>query len=185
MAFARCASTGSHLSHGVQDRNLVSMPVKRSPQKSACTTVLTILKRFEFDPQLLRSGVLAVDSDGPPDEVMFFVRGAPSAVRHLIPADSLPPDYQQVGTFSAANSYDVTMLLTLSTATAMCYREASHRSIHQYCISALISAGQSALSCNPVRMCNLGNRARNTRQAGSVKACRYFCKPAVLTSNST
>ena len=64
--------------------------------KSTRITVLTILKRFEFDPRLLRSGVLALDSACHPKEIMFFVRGAPSSVRHLIPTRLLPPNYQQV-----------------------------------------------------------------------------------------
>lgn len=59
-------------------------------------TLLTILKRFEFDPQLLRSGVLAVDTSSPAGKIMVFLRGAPSSIRRLIPTKLLPRDYQEV-----------------------------------------------------------------------------------------
>ena len=37
-------------------------------------TTLTVLKRLEFESQLLSFGVLAVDSAGPSDEALFFIR---------------------------------------------------------------------------------------------------------------
>ena len=77
----------------LQDRNLVSLPLRLAHQKSASMTTLTILKRFEFESQLLRSGVLAVDSAG--DEV-FFTRGAPSSIEQLIGRGNIPKDYRQV-----------------------------------------------------------------------------------------
>ena len=59
-------------------------------------TVLTILQRFEFEPGLLRSGVIVSDSAGPPDEMLFFVRGAPAAIEQLINRASTPQTYRQV-----------------------------------------------------------------------------------------
>ena len=59
-------------------------------------TLLTILKRFEFDSRLLRSGVLAVDTSSPAGEIMVFVRGAPSAISRLVPTELLPQDFQEV-----------------------------------------------------------------------------------------
>lgn len=77
----------------LQDRNLVSLPLRLAHQRSASMTTLTILKRFEFESQLSRSGVLAVDSTG--DEV-FFIRGAPSSIEQLLVRGNIPKDYRQV-----------------------------------------------------------------------------------------
>ena len=54
------------------------------------------LKRFEFESQLLRSGVLAVDSAGPSDEAVIFIRGAPSCIEQLLGNNQVPNDYHQV-----------------------------------------------------------------------------------------
>ena len=80
----------------LQGRNVVALPLKLKDQKSACVTTLTIMKRFEFESQLLRSGVLAVASAGSTDEVLFFVKGAPASIEHLLGRGSVPPSYRQV-----------------------------------------------------------------------------------------
>ena len=80
----------------LQDRNVVALPLKSKDQKSACMTTLTIIKQFEFEAQLLRSGVLAVASAGSTDEVLFFVRGAPASIEQLLGSKSIPHDYRQV-----------------------------------------------------------------------------------------
>lgn len=80
----------------MQGRNLVSLPLKLDGERLACATTLTVLKRFEFESQLLRSGVLAVDSAGSSDETVVFVRGAPSCIEQLMGKDKVPPNYCQV-----------------------------------------------------------------------------------------
>ena len=59
-------------------------------------TTLTVLKRFEFESQLLRSGVLAVDSAGHSDEALIFIRGAPACIEQIVGKDQVPSDYRQV-----------------------------------------------------------------------------------------
>ena len=54
----------------------------RSQVGNVDMTTLTVLKRFEFQSQLLpvRSGVLAVDSAGPSDEALLCIQGAPACI---------------------------------------------------------------------------------------------------------
>lgn len=75
---------------------MVSLPLKLAGEHLACATTLTVLKRFEFESQLLRSGVLAVDSTGSSDETIVFVRGAPSCIEQVMGKDKVPPNYRQV-----------------------------------------------------------------------------------------
>lgn len=120
---ARCLCADSAVY--VQDRNLVSLPMKASSQKSARMTLLTVLKRFEFDPRLLRSGVLAVNSTRPGGEIMVFVKGAPSAIRHLIPTEVLPQDYQEVWLLNPQtflHSFPSSQLRLWSLRPTDCYR---------------------------------------------------------------
>lgn len=74
----------------------MSLPLKLKGQRSTCMTTLTVLKRFEFESQLLRSGVLAVDSAGPCDEAFIFVRGAPACIEQIVGEDHVPSNYRQV-----------------------------------------------------------------------------------------
>lgn len=78
-----------------QDRNQVSLPLRLEGQPSACTTTLQVLRRSEFESQLLRSGVLAVDSAGSPIEAIMFVRGAPASIEQLIGTNQVPEGYRQ------------------------------------------------------------------------------------------
>ena len=80
----------------MQGRNLVSLPLKRSRHRSAHITTLTILKRCEFQQNLLRSGILAVDSAARLNEVAFFIRGAPSSIAQVLGRSSIPDAYYQV-----------------------------------------------------------------------------------------
>ena len=75
---------------------MVSLPLKLPSSKSAHTTVLTVLRRFEFEPQLLRSGVIVTDSAGSSEEMVFFVRGAPTSIEELIPHAAMPHQTRQV-----------------------------------------------------------------------------------------
>lgn len=74
----------------------MALPLRLEGQPSACITTLQVLRRFEFESQLLRSGVLAMDSAGSPDEAIMFVRGAPASIEHLMGTNQVPADYRQV-----------------------------------------------------------------------------------------
>ena len=80
----------------MQDQNVVSLPLKLKGKKSYKVATLHVLKRFEFEPRLLRSGVLAVDSVGSPGQALVFVRGAPESIQQVVGRDNLPADYCQV-----------------------------------------------------------------------------------------
>ena len=78
----------------LQERNLVALPLKPQNGASSLIAHLTILRRFEFCSQLLRSGVIAKDPAH--RKSYFFVRGAPGAIEQLVGDDIVPPNYRQV-----------------------------------------------------------------------------------------
>ena len=80
----------------LQERNLVALPLQPQGSSSAHMAHLVILRRFEFRPQLLRSGVVVRASMGPPNDAQLFIRGASAAVEQLVGPDNIPADYQQV-----------------------------------------------------------------------------------------
>ena len=82
----------------VQDRNLVALSLKHWNQKSARVTNLTILRRFEFRSQLLRSGVIVRDAAESSDAAFFFIRGGPGAIAQMVSPSRMPADFRQVGT---------------------------------------------------------------------------------------
>ncbi|DBA92220.1 TPA: hypothetical protein ACH3X1_015928 [Trebouxia sp. C0004] len=87
------------------ERNLVSLPLRLRSGRPASLTKLQVLKRFEFESCLMRSGVVAVDSDEDPDTALLFVRGAPTKVEQLIKGGVLPADYHQVLVEYAAQNF--------------------------------------------------------------------------------
>ena len=80
----------------LQERNLVSLPLRLQSGMPASLTKLQVLKRFEFESCLMRSGVVAVDPEGPPHTALLFVRGAPAKIEQLVKGGVLPDDYRQV-----------------------------------------------------------------------------------------
>ena len=79
----------------LQERNLVALPLNRGHRMADQVLTLQILRRFEFEASLMRSGVVAVDTDNP-DTGLLFVRGAPSTVEQLIRGGQIPADFRQV-----------------------------------------------------------------------------------------
>ncbi len=75
----------------------MSLPLRLKSGRPASLTKLQVLKRFEFESRLMRSGVVAVDSDEDPNTALLFVKGAPTKVEQLIKGGVLPADYHQVG----------------------------------------------------------------------------------------
>ena len=94
---SKCAHLTVVLFATAQDRNLVALPLKLWNQKSTRVTNLTILRRFEFRSQLLRSGVIARGSAESSDRAFFFIRGAPEAIEQVVSPSRIPADYRQVG----------------------------------------------------------------------------------------
>ena len=80
----------------MQERNTVALPLYKGFHKSARTVTLSILRRFEFESSLMRSGAVCTDSAGPPDSALLFVRGAPSMVEQLVGTGRIPADFRQV-----------------------------------------------------------------------------------------
>ena len=74
----------------------MSLPLRLRWGSPASLTKLQVLKRFEFESRLMRSGVVAVDKDEDPNTALLFVRGAPAKVEQLIRGGVLPADYHQV-----------------------------------------------------------------------------------------
>ena len=73
---------------------MVAVPLHSG--RAARTTTLRILRRFEFEASLMRSGTVCDDSDGTDNSALLFVRGAPSTIERLIASEKLPSDYRQV-----------------------------------------------------------------------------------------
>ena len=79
---------------------MVSLPMPSTNGRQAHTATLTILKRFEFESSVMRSGVLAVE-DRPsqgraPGSALLIVRGAAASIEQLIGRDQLPKSYRKV-----------------------------------------------------------------------------------------
>lgn len=81
-----------------QERNVVALPLKNGRKHADHVVTLQVLRRFEFEAALMRSGVVAVDTDDP-DTGLLFVRGAPSIVEQLIRGGQIPANYRQVSEY--------------------------------------------------------------------------------------
>ena len=78
----------------MQDRNSVALPLAARDGQPASLRTLQVLKRFEFDPALTRSGVIARDKSV--NGALLIVRGAPHKVVGLVKGGALPSDFDQV-----------------------------------------------------------------------------------------
>lgn len=72
----------------------MALPLQLGKTGAGCMCMLRVLRRFELDPALMRSAVLAVDCEDP-DRGLFFMRGAPSVVEQLAKGGQVPSDYRQ------------------------------------------------------------------------------------------
>ncbi len=77
-------------------RNLVAVALASPHKGKPRMNTISVLRRFGFDAPLLRSGVVAVDSNAPPNSALLFVHGAPSVIQQLVSKTTLPPDCRQV-----------------------------------------------------------------------------------------
>ena len=74
----------------------MSLPLRREPGQPASLTKLQVLKRFEFEARLMRSGVVARDERSPLGTALLFVRGAPARIEQLVKGGILPSDFHEV-----------------------------------------------------------------------------------------
>ena len=79
---------------------MLSLPLRSVHGSHSHTDTLTILRKFEFESSLMRSGVLAVEgrpSQGrAPGDALLIVRGAAASIEQLVGRHRLPPDYRKV-----------------------------------------------------------------------------------------
>lgn len=88
----------------MQERDLVALPLKRStnanPRQPAALVTLQVLRRFNFEPALMRSGIIAAEHEAAAGTALLFVKGAPSKLKPLLKGNTLPDDFQQVTKYS-------------------------------------------------------------------------------------
>lgn len=73
----------------------MTLPLQAKRGGQARQATLQILKRFEFEPSLMRSGVVAVEqrhgrlaADG-----VLIIKGAASVIQNMVGSDNLPQEY--------------------------------------------------------------------------------------------
>lgn len=74
---------------------MVALPLNMGHKAAHEVVTLKVLRRFEFESPLMRSGVVAIDTEEP-DTGLLFVRGAPATIAQLIRGGQIPDDYRQV-----------------------------------------------------------------------------------------
>ena len=93
-------SCGTHVALLVQERDLVALPLQGStsanPHQPAALVTLQVLRRFNFEPALMRSGIVAAEHEAAAGTALLFVKGAPSKIKTLLRKSTLPDDFQQV-----------------------------------------------------------------------------------------
>ena len=81
----------------MQERDQIALPLKGNVgQRETASARLNVLKRFSFEPALMRSGVIAAQHNAPAGTALLFVKGAPSKVKPLLRGSTLPHDFQEV-----------------------------------------------------------------------------------------
>ena len=83
----------------MQGRDAIALPLRDSanPREPAALRTLQVLRRFNFEPSLMRSGTVArAEHTTPRGPALLFVKGAPSKIKPLLRGPSVPDDFQQV-----------------------------------------------------------------------------------------
>ena len=83
----------------MQGRDTIALPLRdnANPREPAALRKLQVLKRFDFEPTLMRSGVVArAEHSTSHGAALLFVKGAPGRIKPLLRGDSVPDDFQQV-----------------------------------------------------------------------------------------
>lgn len=83
----------------MQGRDAIALPLRdpAKPRKPAALRKLQVLKSFNFEPTLMRSGTIArAEHSTSHGAALLFVKGAPSRIKPLLRGGSVPHDFQQV-----------------------------------------------------------------------------------------
>lgn len=82
----------------VQDRNVVILPLQMTHGRRNRQVTFHILRRFEFESSLMRSGVVAVEHHKGQHLTtgVLIVRGTAAAIENMIGSDRLPSNYRKV-----------------------------------------------------------------------------------------
>ena len=83
----------------MQGRDAIALPLRdiAHPREPAALRTLQVLKRFDFEPTLMRSGIIArAEHRSSHGAALLFVKGAPSRIKPLLRGASVPDDFQQV-----------------------------------------------------------------------------------------
>lgn len=84
----------------LQDRNVVTLPLQTTHTRKNRQATFNILRRFEFESAVMRSGVVAVEqhrSKHQPAHAMLIIKGAAAVLERMVGTDRLPPNYRKVG----------------------------------------------------------------------------------------
>ena len=99
MAFclSKVPQDARQLACDVQGRNTICLPLRASRKESARQVQLEIMRRFEYDPKMMMSGVIAKSKSSTHCErAQVLIKGASYEVSQLADPDSLPKDWAQV-----------------------------------------------------------------------------------------
>ena len=128
-----CHQFSSSISNcDVQGRTIVTLPLRRGRQKSAHISTLTIVKRFEFQSHLLRSGVAVIDS-ARPNDILLFIRGAPSSIEQVIGHANVPLDFHQVSVHNPSGILDAWAVQHASLLPCLMHRQYSTNKFVKVC----------------------------------------------------
>ncbi|KAL3162329.1 hypothetical protein ABBQ32_010013 [Trebouxia sp. C0010 RCD-2024] len=80
------------------ERNVVTLPLQAKHAGRARQATLQILKRFEFEPSLMRSGVVAVEQPHGKSAAhgVLIIKGAAAVIQHMVDSEKLPHNYREV-----------------------------------------------------------------------------------------
>lgn len=77
---------------------MVSLPLQATHGKQERQATLHILKRFEFEPALMRSGVVAVEHHHGVSAAhgVLIIKGTAAVIGQMVGSDRLPANYRKV-----------------------------------------------------------------------------------------
>lgn len=76
----------------------MTLPLQAKHAGRARQATLQILKRFEFEPSLMRSGVVAVEQPHGKSAAhgVLIIKGAAAVIQHMVDSEKLPHNYREV-----------------------------------------------------------------------------------------
>ena len=84
----------------------MSLPLQATQGRKTRQIRLQILKRFEFEPTLMRSGVVAAERhrDACANHGVLIIKGAAAVIEHMVGSDRVPPNFRKVSNKQQGNS---------------------------------------------------------------------------------